>query len=309
MIRDITIGSVTQQLPKLGFSLNGPSLAGPVSPTHLSELASFDSEVWARVGFSSDGTWQTNVDTLVDPIRTAGLKLLLRASFPGNQYSGAVALDTVAYGNFVEALATYIQNKGIGPNDVVFEYPNEINSTSITGAQYAAAAQAAYPKIKGVNANYKVIGASENVYTGNWQSWLTACFNAGFLTYSDGVSFHNYDVAGDHTKYTFLRSQMSAQNALDKMVWISEFGVPTPPNPSGNPLGGQTPAKQAELLVANLLDMGSISWISHAFIYCDLDIPSRSGTNEGWFGIYTNDSSWVKTPKPAVQAIKNIYFG
>jgi len=297
------------ELPVLGFSLNGEALAGPISSAHLRNLRALSpGDVWARVGFSSDGDWRANVNKWTSAIRAADMKVLLRASFPGNQWNGQVPLNTTAYGQFVGEMAQYAKSLGLGPDVLVFEYPNEINSTKITGTQYAEAAKAAYPRLKFIDPNYKIIGASEHVYLGNWKPWLAECFNAGFFNASDGVSFHNYDVANDHQRYTYLRQLMVQHNATSKMVWVSEFGVPTPPSPSGKPLGGQTPENQAKLLVANLQDMGAdLPWIDVAMVYADLDIPSRPNTNEGWFGIYTNTSSWEKKAKLAVEAIRSLY--
>lgn len=298
-------------LPALGFSLNGESLAGLITPGHYRTLAGFTpAPVWARIGFSSDGDWRARVDKYVDVIRAAGLKVLLRASFPVEQWSGKAPLDTAAYGTFVGELAAHIQAKGIDPVDVVFEYPNEINSTEITGAQYARAAASAYPKLKAVNPDYQVIGASEDVYKRGWRRWLENAFKAGYARYSDGVSFHNYDVAGHHAKYTFLRRLMRKYGAADELVWLSEFGTSTPPNPSGTALGGQTPARQAERIVANLKDLrDNFPWITHAFIYADVDIPSRQVSDpfEANFGIYRITRTWRAIPKPAVAAIKDLY--
>ena len=238
------------------------------------------------------------------------MKVLLRASFPARQWSGEVPLDTAAYGTFVGALAAHIKSKGIPASDIVFEYPNEINSTRITGAQYARAAAAAYPKLKAVDSGYRIIGASENVYKSGWTTWLEDAFKAGYAQYSDGVSFHNYDVAGDHSKYRFLRDLMVRYGAANEMVWLSEFGTSTPPNPSGSALGGQTPERQAQRIVANLDDLrDNFPWITHAFVYADVDIPSRQATSafEANFGIFTMTPTWQISPKPAVEAIKALY--
>jgi hypothetical protein len=264
-------------------------------------------DVWARIGYASNGDWKGRVKQWSGAIRDAGMKVFLRASFPGDQWNGKVPLNPTEYGQFVGEMAAYAKSLGMGPNDVMFEHPNEINSTKITGAQYAAAAKAAYPRLKDVNSDYKIIGASEHVYLSNWKQWLADCFNAGYLNASDGVSFHNYDVATDYQRYTYLRDQMAKHNASSKIVWVSEFGVPTPPSPSGRPLGGQTYEKQAQLLVANLKDMGEkLPYIQVACVYADLDVPSRTD-NEGYFGIYTNSKSWDKKAKPAVEAIKRLY--
>lgn len=300
-------------LPTLGFSLNGAALAGPIRPGHYSDLGSFTpAPVWARIGFSSDGNWRANVDTYVDAARRAGMKLLIRASFPSKEYGSlAGAVNVSKYGNFVGELAAHVKAKGLGPEDVVFEYPNEINSTRITASTYAAAAKAAYPKLKAVDSRFRIIGGSENVYASNWKPWLNDLLKAGFKNAADGISFHNYDIAGDHQRYNYLRGLLVQYGWTSAMVWLTEFGTSTPPNPSGKALGGQTLDKQAERLVANLRDIGTnLPWITHAFVYADVDIPSRQVSDpfEANFGIYTNTSDGIIQPKPAVTAIRVLYW-
>lgn len=311
-VPDATAPQNPPGLPALGFSLNGAALAGPIQPAHYAELGSFTpAPVWARIGFSSDGNWRVKVDRYVDALRAAGMKILLRASFPASEHaSPSGTVDAIRYGKFVEDLANHVKAKGLGPDDVVFEYPNEINSTRISATTYAAAAKAAYPRLKAVDPGYRIIGGSENVYAANWKSWLDALLAAGFQDAADGISFHNYDMAGDHQRYTHLRQLLDRYQWADAMVWLTEFGASTPPNPSGRALGGQTPDNQAVRLAASLRDIGTnLPWITHAFVYADVDIPSRQRSDpfEANFGIYTNNAAGQIRPKPAVAAIQALY--
>ena len=257
--------------------MNGAALSGPISQPHYNELGDFTpAPVWARFGVSSDGDWRANADKYFNAATQAGMKVLLRASFPASQYSGKKPVDVDAYGDFAAALAARFEGKGLNGSNPVIELPNEINGTRITGATYAKAACDAYPKIKAVDPSFKIIGASENVYKSGWQGWLEDVYKGGFANCSDGVSFHNYDVAGDHDKYDVLRALMTKYHDLDAMVWLTEFGTTTPPNPSSTTLGGQTEAAQADRIVANLKDIGeNLPWVTHAFLYADEDIPSR----------------------------------
>lgn len=310
----------TPTLPVLGFSLNGAALSGTIQQTHYNNLGNFTPDpVWARVGFSSDGNWQQSVSQYVVAARAANMKILLRASFPGAVYSGSQPLDATrqaAYGDFVRDLALYAKNTlGLTPDDVVFEHPNEMNGR-VSGAAYAGAAANAYPKLKSVDPNYKIIGASENVYASNWQTWLQDVYAAGYAQASDGVSFHNYDPQGQAGKYTFLKNLMVQYNHWPAMVWLTEFGATTPPGATGNGSasagnGGQTEAGQAARLVGVLQYLrDNYPWITHAFIYADEDIPSRKETDpfEAYFGIYRNDSNGSITgAKPAVTAVQQLY--
>jgi len=94
----------TVGLPELGFSLNGAS--GPIEQEHYNALRQITpGPVWARIGFSSDGNWQATADSYFNAATTAGLKVLLRASFPGAQWNGSEPVDVDAYGDFVAAMA------------------------------------------------------------------------------------------------------------------------------------------------------------------------------------------------------------
>lgn len=163
-------------LPVFGFSLNGTALSGPIDQAHYDELGQFTpGPVWARIGVNEDGSWQSVLDEMLVPARSAGMKILLRASFRSAVYSGAVPLDGVEqarYGTFMQTLAEYVVTAhGLTPDDVVFEYPNESNGR-VSGTAYALAAADAYPKLKTVDPGFKVIGASENVYAAGWMTWL-----------------------------------------------------------------------------------------------------------------------------------------
>ncbi|WOQ70162.1 glycosyl hydrolase [Microbacterium limosum] len=314
------VASTASTLPDLGFSLNGKALSGPVSPAHYRTLSEMSpGTVWARVGFNGDGDWRKNVDEYLGPIRQAGMKVLLRASFRGAVYNKKVPLNAAEqarYGDFVRDLAHYVKTKhGLTPDDVVFEHPNESNGL-VSGADYAAAAKNAYPKLKAVDPGFKIIGASENVYASNWKTWLQDVYKAGYAKASDGVSFHNYDPQGDRSKYDFLESLMKQHGHWPAMVWLTEFGTTTVPGAKGNGSAAAGRAAQSEAgqatRITSVLSFlrDEVPWITHAFVYADEDIPSRKSSDrfEAHFGIFANDSQGTITrEKPAVQAIRNLY--
>lgn len=299
-------------LPELGFSLNGEALSGPLQQSHYDELASLTPYIeWARLGFSSDGDWQGTSQRYFDAATTAGMKVLLRASFPDSQYNGSQPVDVNAYGDFVAALAARYKAAGLGGTNPVMEFPNEINGTTITGATYAAAACNAYPKLKAVDPEYKIIGASENVYADNWQTWLEDVYQGGFADCSDGISFHNYDAPGEGGRYDFLRSLMTRYDDLDAEVWVTEFGATTCTPASSSALGCRTEQQQADIIVGIIREIrDQYPWITHAILYADEDVPSRKATDqfEAHFGIYRNDESGdITGAKPAVAALKALY--
>ena len=300
-------------LPELGFSVNGEALSGPLEQSHYNELASVTPYAeWARMGFSSsDGDWQGTSQRYFDAATDAGMNVLLRASFPDSQYNGSQPVDVDAYGDFVAALAAHYKAKGLDGTNPVMEFPNEINGTEITGATYAAAACNAYPKLKAVDPDYKVIGASENVYDSNWKSWLEDVYKGGFANCSDGISFHNYDAPGEGGRYDFLRSLMTQHDDLDAEVWVTEFGATTCAPASSSALGCRTEEQQAEIIVGNIREMRDrYPWITHAILYADEDVPSRKTTDpfEAHFGIYRNDASGnITGAKPAVTALRALY--
>lgn len=308
------------QLPHLGFSLNGEALSGPPSASHYRTLSQMSGEtVWARMGINSDGKWQEELDKYLVPIRNAGMKVLLRASFREAVLLKRVPLNATEqarYGDFIRELAQYVKTKyGLTPDDVVFEHPNESNR-QVSAADYAGAAKNAYPKLKSVDPNYKIIGASENVYVSNWQTWLEDVYKHGYAKAADGVSFHNYDAQGSHSRYEFLESVMKRYGHWPAMVWLSEFGATTPPGAKGDGTeaagrAAQTEAGQAVRLPGVLEFLrDEYPWITHAFLYSDEDISARKSSNpfEAYFGIFANDASGtIVREKPAAQAIRDLY--
>jgi hypothetical protein len=74
--------------------------------------------------------------------------------------------------------------------------------------------------------------------------------------------------------------------------------------------GGVSYQGQATRITGLLRDLGK-DWpqITHVILYVDLDRPNIGASNphEAYFGLWENTSNWVRTPKPAVEAIKNLY--
>ena len=177
---------------------------------------------------------------------------------------------------------------------------------------YAQLACATYPRVKAIDPNYILIGASENVYVSTWRTWLDDIYKNGFSRCNDGVSFHNYDDpnTGTNNKFDQLRATMTAYGDGNKPVWLTEFGASTC-NGTIQSLGCYTEQGQASKLVAviNWLKQ-SYPWIKAAIVYGDNDIPSLMTTDnkEASFGVYrTNTSGAVTTAKAAVAALRSLY--
>lgn len=301
----------TSGLPQLGFSVNGEALAGPIDQTHYNNLAAIGSR-WIRTGFGPTTNFGT-ADRFFNAAVTSGQNVLLRASLPDRQFSGADPVDVGAYGEWMASLAAHFKGKGPGGRNPVMEMPNEMNGR-ISGYTYAAMAEDAYPKLKAVDSTYQLIGGSENVYASGWAVWLEDLYKGGFAQNSDGLSWHNYDGPGDQSKWVTMRNLMNQYGHGNAYVWLTEFGgttCPSGPSDSINDNGCLTELGQANKIVAVINDIkANKPYVTHAIVYTDEDVPSRQATDpfEANFGIYKNDSTGaIIRPKQAVAAIRNLY--
>lgn len=298
-------------LPELGFSVNGPTLSGPIQQSHYNELAAIGSR-WIRTGFAP-GSYATLADQFFAAARASGQNVLLRASLPDRQYAGLDPVNVAAYGDHMAALALRYKGAGPGGANPVMELPNELNGR-VSGSVYAQMAANAYPKVKAIDPTYQVIGGSENVYASGWATWLEDLYKGGFANFADGVSFHNYDGPGDQTKWVTLRNLMNQYGHGDAYVWLSEFGGTTcsnTPSDSINDNGCLTELGQANKIVAVLNDIkANKPYVTHAIVYTDEDVPSRQSTDpfEANFGLYKNDVDGnIVRPKAAVAALRSLY--
>lgn len=308
-------------LPILGICVNGD--AGPQDDTHLARLRSLsEGSMWYRHGFAYSGNdpYDGTIDRLAK-MRQFDFKVLCRLSLGSNPGS----VTSSQYANHVRRVAQAAKDAGWSANDIVFEYHNEYNGGSGTAQHYVNMAKAAYPVLKSVDPNYKVIGGSENVYKSGWQTWLDDIYRLGFGPVTDGLSWHDYAPQGSFGRTNDMWAILTKYGQQDKMLWMTETGASTRKsgghdggpvsNSTGSAEGGMSYAGQARRIVALLQQFGTKTFgpngkkISHVILYVDLDRPNlaTSSPHEAFFGLWENTSNWVRTPKPAVQAIRDLY--
>lgn len=258
------------------------------------------------MGFGVGSDLVNVVDPMVNAAFTSGQNVLLRASLPASQHDGTDPVDYDAYGDWMATLADRYKGQAPGGKSPVMELPNELNH--LAGSVYALIAADAYPKVKAVDPNIMVIGASANVYAAGWDDWLDDVYAGGFAANSDGLSFHNYDPITDSTKWNAMQAIRTAYGD-NGMLWLTEFGATTCPIVTGSTLGCQTLQGQQDRIVSVLRSLVARG-VTHAFVYTDEDAYTRKGVDdfEAYFGCYNNDGSGnVTGPKPAAYGIKDQY--
>lgn len=292
-------------LPILGICVNGDT--DPGTDAWLQTLRSLSKgSMWYRHGYAYSGNDPYDgTRARLAKMRQFGFKVLCRLSL-GSKPSTVTAAQ---YATHVRRVVQAAKDAGWTPADIVFEYHNEYNGGSGTAQHYVNMAKAAYPVIKSIDPNYKVIGASENVFNSNWQSWLDEVYRLGFGQYTDGLSWHNYAPQTQHGRTNDMYAILTKYGQRNKMIWMTETGGSTRKS-GGNDGGPNTPengvswAGQARRIVGLAQDIGANhKSITHMFIYADLDRPTLADEHERNFGIWENTS----TPKPAVQAIRDLY--
>jgi hypothetical protein len=298
-------------LPILGIGINGD--AGPQDDAHLRNLRALTpGSMWYRqgIGYTSGNAYQGARD-LLRRLRSFDFKILLRISLGSNP--GSVTASQ--YAQHTRNLVQAAKDEGLTPEEVVFEYHNEYNGNDASAVHYVNMAKAAYPVIKSIDPNYKVIGGSENVYKSGWQAWLDRIYALGFGDVTDGLSWHDYAPQSAYSRTNDMYAILKKYGQQNKMIWMTETGAST--RTSGGSDGGPNSGEggvsyqgQATRITGLLRDLGK-DWpqITHVILYVDLDRPNIGASNphEAYFGLWENTSNWVRTPKPAVEAIKNLY--
>lgn len=235
---------------------------------------------------------------------------------------GAGSPDPAVYADFVKQVATRY-------GDVIsaYEVMNEVNSANffqpVDPVKYTAILKAVWTTLKGadgtggvdptaqliagaLNAVQDVPGLSQSP-----QSFVAAMYAAGAKGFFDAISIHPYDFFqnlkfSDLGQYPMLsalyqvqqvRAIMVQNGDSQKLIWATEYGLTTSPDPSQN----QAPTdqqKQADFISDFINAWRALTYTGPMFIYTTRDgVP---GTDTG-YGIFQAD--W--TPKLAAQVIAN----
>jgi polysaccharide biosynthesis protein PslG len=235
---------------------------------------------------------------------------------------GAGSPDPAVYADFVKQVATRY-------GDVIsaYEVMNEVNSANffqpVDPVKYTAILKAVWTTLKGtdgtggVDPTAQVIAGALNAVqdipglSQSPQSFVAAMYAAGAKGFFDAISIHPYDFFqnlkfSDLGQYPMLsalyqvqqvRAIMVQNGDSQKLIWATEYGLTTSPDPSQN----QAPTdqqKQADFISDFINAWRALTYTGPMFIYTTRDgVP---GTDTG-YGIFQAD--W--TPKLAAQVIAN----
>ena len=194
-----------------------------------------------------------------------------------------------------------------------YEIWNEPNAAFFYGpevdpAGYTELLQAAYPAIKAADPDATVIGgvvgAGQTIdgYTLNPVDFVDQMYDAGAQGYFDALSFHPYQYTTKFTEGGYhpdspinqlgdIHDLMVANGDGGKLVWASEYGVPT---------DQYSEAHQAEYISDFLGGWSDQSYTGPSFIYTFRDNAPGAQGEEASMGVVRADGSW----KPAARVIQ-----
>ncbi|MGW0160151.1 cellulase family glycosylhydrolase [Mycobacterium sp. NPDC003323] len=257
----------------------------------------------------------TIADRILDAAAQRGIAVVgavtstpIWASRNGFWLPNAAPNDPADYARFMTQVALRYGSASANPRIAAYEIWNEPNanigwSPEPNVAGYTALLKAAYTAIKAVEPTALIIGGvlgaglSFGTWTINPVSYLTQMYANGAQGYFDALSFHPYNFSSSfsagmpyaNTPYRqlmSLRQLMDGAGDADKLIWTTEYGVPT---------SAVSAATQAAWIVDFADTWSSLDGVGPMFIYSLSDRP-----NETPWGIY--DRNWVA--KPAVEAIR-----
>lgn len=231
------------------------------------------------------------------------------ASKVGFWLPNAAPDDPNDYARFMTQVAQRYGSRSSAPRVAAYEIWNEPNGNTGWSPQpnvagYTALLKAAYTAIKQVEPSALVIGGvlGAGLTFGTWTinpvNYLTQMYSAGAQGYFDALSFHPYNFSSSfsagapyaNTPYQqvkSLRALMNGAGDSGKLIWTTEYGVPT------SAVNAQT---QAAWITDFATTWQTLPGVGPMFIYCLVDRP-----NETPWGVF--NQTWAA--KPAATAIAN----
>lgn len=217
--------------------------------------------------------------------------------------------DPNDYARFMAQVAQRYGSGSSSPRVSGYEIWNEPNGNTGWSPQpnvagYTALLKAAYTAVKQVEPTALVIGGvlGAGLTFGTWTinpvNYLTQMYSAGAQGYFDALSFHPYNFSSSfsagapyaNTPYQQLKSLRALMNSAGdsaKLIWATEYGVPT---------SAVNAATQAAWITDFATTWSTLSGVGPMFIYCLVDRP-----NDTPWGVF--DQTW--TAKTAATAIAN----
>ncbi|MEN4474713.1 cellulase family glycosylhydrolase [Mycolicibacterium cosmeticum] len=277
---------------------------------------------WAAIE-TADGTYNwTQADALLNALSDAGIAvdaaITSTPTWASSDTSSAYGAPTSTsdYASFVTELA---ERYGTTANNgdakiAAYEIWNEPNGSTgwaptPDAAAYTELLKAAYTAIKAVDPDATVVGGvlgagvTSGTSTVNPVTFLEEMYAAGAEGYFDALSFHPYNYSSDFTdgasttnspyqELQALRALMDANGDTDKLIWATEYGIPT---------SLVTQSQQAAYIADFLTAWASLEGVGPTFIYSLVDLATGDGVDQDNFGLFTSD--W--TPKLAVEVLED----
>lgn len=257
---------------------------------------------WVYIQPTSPDSYDwSKMDAVIDKLHAEGFSIT--ASVTGNPVwngiplAGAPSPDT--YASFVGATAERYAGK-ISAYEVWNEPNGALFYTPVSPESYTELLKAAYASIKENDPDAIVVGGvlgSVTTFPGVSmapQEFLDRMYQAGAAGYFDALSFHPYHYTTPFSQgggianspmeqVKALRALMNANGDADKLIWATEYGVPT------TPFFGLSEAQQAAFLRDFIAAWQNVEGAGPAFLYSGHDLNTGALDNEANFGLWDSN--------------------
>ncbi|HSE61324.1 MAG TPA: cellulase family glycosylhydrolase [Candidatus Saccharimonadales bacterium] len=232
---------------------------------------------------------------------------------------GCAPASSAAYGKYVKQVVARYAPKGVH----TWEIWNEPNLAGFWGPKANAAAytrflKEAYAQIKLADPMSQVISGGISSLDDNPNSieqltFLKQMYAAGAKPYFDSLGYHAYSYpAMPNTVRAWsgwskisalkpsLRSIMTDNGDVNKLIWITEFGAPTDGPGGVASTQGYVEGQQPYHLTEDALSLSAQQaatyveqspWMAGMFWYSYKDLGTDKADNENFFGIFRKDGS------------------
>jgi hypothetical protein len=259
---------------------------------------------WETTDYIVNAAYERDMGVLADITSTA-----LWASYPGTPAYSSEPTDPEAYARFAAMVAERYEGKVSA-----YEIYNEVNTAIAWAPQpdaevYVEVLKAAYTAIKEVDPEATVVaGGLISTYdygnlTVNPVGYLEQMYANGAAGYFDALSFHPYHYTlpfsqgrpwgnlSPINQMDMMHELMVANGDGDKLIWSTEYGVPTTP---------QDEQTQAAFISDYLNAWSQIDYAGPSFIYTTRDRDTEGTGPEDTLGVLREDFTW----KPAAYVIQ-----
>lgn len=257
---------------------------------------------WVYIQPTSPDSYDwSKMDAVIDKLHEEGFSIT--ASVTSNPAWNGIPLagapSPATYSEFVGKTAERYAGK-ISAYEVWNEPNGALFYTPVSPESYTELLKAAYASIKENDPDAIVVGGvlgSVKTFPGVSmapQEFLDRMYQSGAAGYFDALSFHPYHYTTPFSQgggitdspmeqVKALRALMVANGDADKLIWATEYGVPT------TPFFGLSEAQQAAFMRDFIAAWQNVEGAGPAFLYSGYDLNTGAWDNEANFGLWDSN--------------------